>query len=608
VAVTEIEHASGASFEQPEEPGMSEESVIAALSMDNVRAHMEHLCLEIPTRLAGSDNARRAAHYNADQLKRHGIESTVHDIPGLVSFPEATALRVLSPREEAIEAFTCAHSVPTGPDGFSGELVYVGSGAEADYAGKDVAGRIILAETSYHPARHEKLRIAAGKGVSGAVLMNWGGPDNTAIPFGSIKPAWGNPTRETMKSEMPTMPAVGIARTAGLRLVQMLEAGPVRVRFHANVENAWRELQVTSALIPGRTDDFVLLGGHQDSWFGQAATDNAAGNACIVELARVLDAHRDQLRRGLWCGFWTAHETGTMVGSSWFADHHWDQLREHLCGYVQIDQPACAGTTRWGTGSTVQLRRFHQAAEARHLGNMEHYWHQMVKGGDASFMGLGIPAMYGMGHFTQEELQASGLARLGWWHHSIECNMDKVDLDFLAKHLEVYAAWLWELCTAPVLPLDMVPAVDQIADRLAKLSEAGRSINLAATAETACHLQDVATRFDAVADQHRERYSSDPQMDDGPADALNATMKRVNRLLIPLALTYKGTYGHDPYGYTPQQSMIPLLHDVPLLATLPEGEERWMLETELVRNRNRVSDTLVDAARLLADGIDSVTR
>jgi hypothetical protein len=30
--------------------------------------------------------------------------------------------------------------------------------------------------------------------------------------------------------------------------------------------------------------DFVLLGGHQDSWPGQAATDNAAGNACISSL------------------------------------------------------------------------------------------------------------------------------------------------------------------------------------------------------------------------------------------------------------------------------------------------------------------------------------
>jgi hypothetical protein len=586
---------------------MSEESVIAALSIDNVREHMQHICLQIPSRLAGTENARRAAHYNADQLARHGVEAQVHDIPGLVSFPEATALHVLVPREEAIEAFTCAHSVPTGPDGFGGELVYVRSGAEADYQGLDATGKIILAETSYHPARHEKLRIAAGKGAIGAVLMNWGGADNTAIPFGSIKPAWGNPTRETVRSEMPTMPAVGIARTAGLHLVEMLGSGPVRVRFHANVENAWRTLQVTSGRVPSPlSDDFVLLGGHQDSWFGQAATDNAAGNACIVELARVLNAHRGELRRGLWCGFWTAHETGTMVGSSWFADHYWDELRDHACGYVQIDQPACAGTTRWGTGSTVQLRRFHQDAEARHLGNMEHYWHQLVKGGDASFMGLGIPAMYGMGHYTQAELKASGLARLGWWHHSIECNMDKVDLDFLAVHLKVYASYLWGLCTQPVLPLEIAPAAEQLVVRLTALQEPGRAIGLGGTLDTAQRFLVAARDFDAIAEHWRARYAADPALSDEPAARLNEAMKRVNRLIIPLALTYKGVYGHDPYGFTPQQSMIPVLHDVPLLADLSPGEERWMLETELVRNRNRVSDALSDAAVVMREGVSGL--
>jgi len=80
-------------------------------------------------------------------------------------------------------------------------------------------------------------------------------------------------------------------------------------------------------------------------------------------------------------------------------------------------------------------------------------------------------------------------------------------------------------------------------------------------------------------------------------------MKRVNRLLIPLASTAKRTYGHDPYGYTPQGSMIPVLHDVPLLADLPEGETRWMLETELVRARNLVSDTLADAAITLREAM-----
>ena len=53
--------------------------------------------------------------------------------------------------------------------------------------------------------------------------------------------------------------------------------------------------------------------------------------------------------------------------------------------------------------------------------------------------------------------------------------------------------------------------------------------------------------------------------------------------------------------------MIPCLYDLEHLARLPEGgEERRQLETQLVRERNRVSDTLADARAAieatLADG------
>ena len=135
-------------------------------------------------------------------------------------------------------------------------------------------------------------------GATGCVMMNWGHPENTAVPFGSVKPVWGNPTPETYKTEMATLPCVGIARTAGLKLREMLKGGPVRVWFRANVENGWRPVQITIGEIEGQTSDFVVVGGHQDSWPGPQATDNAAGNACIMELARVFAQYRDKLGAG----------------------------------------------------------------------------------------------------------------------------------------------------------------------------------------------------------------------------------------------------------------------------------------------------------------------
>ncbi|MBI1957887.1 MAG: hypothetical protein HYS36_01505, partial [Candidatus Rokubacteria bacterium] len=58
---------------------MSEESILAALSIDNVRAHVEHITKTIPSRLAGSENGRRMAEYSAASLRAVGVEAVVQD-------------------------------------------------------------------------------------------------------------------------------------------------------------------------------------------------------------------------------------------------------------------------------------------------------------------------------------------------------------------------------------------------------------------------------------------------------------------------------------------------------------------------------------------------
>ena len=112
---------------------MSEDQILKELSADNVRAHVEHIIYQIPSRLAGSENGRRMAEYSRDSLRGVGVDAVVHELPGLVSFPHEAELRVLSPVETAIQANTLGHSLETLPDGISGDLVYVASGSFEDY-------------------------------------------------------------------------------------------------------------------------------------------------------------------------------------------------------------------------------------------------------------------------------------------------------------------------------------------------------------------------------------------------------------------------------------------------------------------------------------------
>lgn len=347
-------------------------------------------------------------------------------------------------------------------------------------------------------------------------------------------------------------------------------------------------------------DDFVLVGGHQDSWPGQAATDNAAGNACLIELARVFNRHREKLRRGLTFGFWTAHETGTMAGSSWFCDRNWDRLRNNCVAYLQIDQPAFIGTTEWSTASNAELRAFHTPIEQRLLEAKKLKWKRAVKNGDASFFGIGIPMFHAEGAFTEAELKATALANLGWWHHSVENKLDKMDWALMQDHIRVYAAYLWALCTAPVLPFRFVPVSEQVTDRLTELAAAGQTIGLDSALAAAQRFAEAAARLDARAAAEADAFAAG-RGSDAAARLINAAMKRLARVLVPLQSTAVGTYGHDSYGFTPQTTMIPCLYDTPELAALPEGEARWMLETKLVRARNRVADAMADSGAIIAE-------
>jgi peptidase M28-like protein len=585
---------------------MSLETILQELSPAKAYAHIEHITSQIPSRLAGSANSQRMAEYAFETFQKAGLDARTHTFLGLVSFPETGLVRLLQPERREIAANTLGHSAVT--DGVEGDLIYVGSGAESEYRGKDVRGKITLSELSYSPARHEKAYVAWKRGSIAQIMMNWGDETNEALPFGSMKSAWGNPTPETIETEMADIPCAGIARTEGLRLKALCAAGPVRAWVRTKAENGWKRLTMTSAELGTGTDrQFLLLGGHMDSWPGPQATDNAAGDACMMELARVFNLHRGELRRALVTGLWMGHETGTMISSSRFADVNWDRLRRRCVAYIQIDQPAMTGSSTWHQHSTDDIQNYVVGATREVVGEMPIHWRRQQKNGDSSFFGVGLPCAAGEMSFTDEEIARTALANLGWWHHSIHNTIDKVDRDLLALHLRVYARWIWGLLTEPILPYEYLPIATRFTDRLEELATLDiPDIDMRGAAQQAREFQELARSFDDLARRWRTRLGEGAS-DERPAELLNETMIRLSRILVPIASTVVGAYGQDRYGHAWQTQMIPSLVPYPRLAEFSRDSEDFQIWwVAMIRARNRVVDALSQAGGVVRSAIDGL--
>ena len=178
---------------------------------------------------------------------------------------------------------------------------------------------------------------------------------------------------------------------------------------------------------------------------------------------------------------------------------------------------------------------------------------------------------------------------------------------------ETVGAWLQrgraagrsDLPSAEIIPFSprrqrFVPVAEQVIARLEEFREPGKSVGLDGAAVRAKEFYEAAARMDASASAEAQRFAAG-KGSEAAAQLLNRAMKRLSRILVPLQSTAIGTYGHDPYGYTPQTTMIPCLYDLTELGKLPDGEQRWMLETKMVRARNRVADALQDSTALIDD-------
>lgn len=574
--------------------GSSLDEVIGEVSADLAWEHMEWMSREVPTRVSGWEPARRQADYLNEALETSGFGAHLDTFPGLVSFPRPGRLVVTSPRRQEIEGYTFAHSISTPAEGLEGELLYVGAGGEADYEGKDARGKIVLAELSYSPPRPEKTRIATVNGAIGLILINWGDDDNPSVPQGTVKPVWGNPTVDNLHL-MPNLPAVGIPRRDGVPLRELCKQGPVRARIVADADRLWKTLhQPHARLGAGLGNHFLLLADHMDSW-GGGATDNTSGNAVTLEVARVLAAHKGELRRDIQVAFWQAHENGIMEGSTWFVDRYWDEIDRGQIGYINIDSPGMKHATQYEATLSPEFWTMHEEVMQAALGYVTKP-RRLEKTGDQSFFGVGVPAISGRMEFSKELLERWHGAILGPWYQSVDDTMEVADQKVLAQDLRISMAYAWTLATRPVLPYDFRHNARILRETLEGYAKAtDDTLDLGTTI-------DLARQFEQKAAALAERAAGLQRQFDGgsgsgarddEAEALNDAMRSISRTVIPVLGSVVGRYGQDTYGLSALKRWIPALTQVAELAGKdPLSGDHALWWGKLVRERNRVTDAV----------------
>jgi hypothetical protein len=163
--------------------------------------------------------------------------------------------------------------------------------------------------------------IEPGAGDGGVVYVTRASiPSPVDTPSEQRKQPWG-------LDKPKVIPQVVVSAEQYNRIVRVVGRG-IPVQLEVNIKARFYDQDPMSynviAEIPGTDlkDEVVMVGGCLDSWHtGTGATDNAAGAAVVLELARLLKILNLQPRRTIRIALWSAEEQGALGSKAYVAAH-----------------------------------------------------------------------------------------------------------------------------------------------------------------------------------------------------------------------------------------------------------------------------------------------
>jgi Iap family predicted aminopeptidase len=545
--------------------------------------------LGVLDRISGNEGERQANAYLKKKLTEYGVPFDSYEMELYLSHPMSASVTVLTPEPAKLEAINHAFSRSTPAGGVEGELVYIGRNMTADpfdaplvdYEAVEVKGKIVLDDGFPAPYR------AFATERAGAIAQIYINPDDRLHNM-TVTTIWGAPTPETA-SLLPRNPIVAMRRPDGDGLRDRLARGEkVRVRVDGVVDTRWRKTELVVARVEGgaEKEKFVLIGGHIDSWH-EGVTDNATGNAAMLEAARLLHRNRDRLLRSVRIAWWPGHSPGRYAGSAWYADHLFSDLRENAVAHINIDSIGTRSATRYSATHMAELERFNLDL-IRAKTRQEPKGSRPGKVADESFVGLGIPSV----RFSKSIPEGSpdrGVADGSggsWWWHSREDSRDKVDIDLLIEETDLLVAMTEGLAAPPLIPYDFRATAKEMKEKLEAIEnyDTGNLVSL---------VEQFAERADTLASLS-EKPVADPRV-------FNDGLIRISRALNSVYYSRSGPYDQDTNELIPRFPGLAIASELAHLDR--ESDEARFLEVRLQREENRIDEALREATAV-ADALN----
>jgi len=529
-------------------------------------------------------DVNRGADMIVERLRRLGLPVTVHEPSLYLSLPGAARVEAGG---RVFAAKPPAFSRPA-PEGLGGPLVFVpastGEAVSARPAESDLyRGRIVVTEGMGLPMVLDEFERA---GAAGVIAVNPG----ERIHWGTASTIWGTPEVEDL-ARLPKIPSVAVNRPDGDALIALAREGGSATLFSA-LEVGWfpQKLPVVEIRGTEEPDQFVFVHGHYDSW-AEGVGDNGTGNACMLELARLLWERRGELTRSVRLAWWPAHSTGRYGGSAWYLDAHALDFLDNCVIQMNCDSPGCRWATSYGSITMMPETARAVSSVVEEVTGQRPTPKRPNRSSDYTFYNIGVSGAFMASSMMPEEaLQEHGYYRVGGcggniaWHTEDD-TLEIADREVLALDIALYLAATLRFAKPRLLPIDWRDAVDDLAGTLSGYQQAaGERFDLKPAREALLELKArLETFYGAV-----EAGRIEPRR-------ANAVIRSLARLLVPLNFARKGPFAQDPAVTLPAIPALALAHE---LDAFDEGTMGFALTT-LLRGRNQLVATARQAGRLV---------